>query len=200
MTLLVVVLSYLIGSVPVGYLIVQLKKGLDVRSVGSGNMGATNVMRAAGRSGALLTLILDVAKGYSAVLFAGLLTDNGARAIALSALAVILGHVLPIYLKFRGGKGVATGVGIFLYLATIPILIALVVFLIVVGLSRYVSLGSMLGAASFPILYYLLDYSRQPSPWILFAACFCSGLIIMTHHENIRRLMAGTERKFAGAK
>ncbi len=200
MTLLAVILSYLIGSIPFGYLIVQLKKGLDVRSVGSGNTGATNVMRAAGRSGAVLTLILDVAKGYSAVFFASLLMQNEARGIALSALAAILGHVLPIYLRFKGGKGVATGVGIFLYLSTIPILIALVVFLIVVGLSRYVSLGSMLGAASFPIFYYLLDYSRRPLPWILFAACFCSGLIIITHYENIRRLMAGTERKLAGGK
>jgi glycerol-3-phosphate acyltransferase PlsY len=200
MTTLVVLIAYLLGSIPFGYLIVKIKKGVDVRSIGSGNIGATNVLRAAGRLGALLTLVLDVAKGYLAVLLASDFTQNTTSAVALSAIAAIAGHMFPIYLKFQGGKGVATGVGIFLYLATVPLLFALAVFVITVLLSRYVSLGSILGAAAFPVFYYLLESSNNRSPWVLFAAFFCSSLIIIKHHENIQRLFTGTERKLSRSK
>jgi glycerol-3-phosphate acyltransferase PlsY len=195
MTFLTSIVSYLLGSIPFGYLIVRIKKGTDVRSVGSGNIGATNVLRAAGGGGALLTLLLDMAKGYLAVLMTALLTDHAPPAVALSAAAAILGHMFPVYLKFRGGKGAATGAGIFLFLAPVPLLIAAALFLAVVAVSRYVSLASILSAAAFPVLYLSLKYSQDRSPWILLAALFCSCLIIVKHQENIQRLRAGTERK-----
>ena len=195
MVFLALIASYLLGSIPFGYLVVRIKQGSDVRSVGSGNIGATNVFRAAGRGGAVLTLLLDAAKGYLAVLITALLTGYASPAVAMSAMAAILGHVFPIYLKFQGGKGVATGAGIFLFLAPVPLLITLALFVGVVAVSRYVSLGSIVGAAAFPVFYYLLKYFRNPSPWILFATLFCSCLIIVRHQENMQRLHAGTERK-----
>ena len=129
MTFLALILSYLLGSIPFGYLVVRTKQGTDVRSVGSGNIGATNVFRAAGRGGAVLTLLLDAAKGYLAVLITAQLTGHASPAVAVSAMAAILGHVFPVFLKFQGGKGVATGAGIFLFLAPVPLLITLALFL-----------------------------------------------------------------------
>lgn len=195
--ILLIILSYLLGSIPFGYLIVQFKKGLDVRTVGSGNIGATNVLRTAGTSGGLLTLALDLIKGYLAVCATSYWTHQFQPAVALSAMAVILGHAFPVYLKFKGGKGVATGAGIFLCLAIGPSLGAMGVFLVVVLIWRYASLGSILAAAAFPFLYVIFKYRQEPSLWILSAALFCSGLVICRHHENIKRLVAGTENKFA---
>jgi glycerol-3-phosphate acyltransferase PlsY len=193
-----IVLAYAIGSIPFGYLVVQVKKGIDVRSVGSGNIGATNVWRAVGRSGALLTLFLDAAKGYCAVWFADSYTSHKPSLIAITAIAVLLGHVFPFYLRFRGGKGVATCLGIFLYLAAIPLLCTLGVFIAVVLLWRYVSLGSIVAAAVFPVFYFLVPPSHSSSWWTTMAVCFCSVLIIAKHRENIRRLLDGAEHKFAG--
>lgn len=199
MTFLLAFIAYLFGSIPFGYLIVKLKEGRDVRSGGSGNIGATNVLRTAGRGSAILTLALDAAKGYLAVWIAGWISHHSPQAIAFAAMAAVLGHLFPIYLKFRGGKGVATALGVFLYLALGPILLAAGLFLGVVLLSRYVSLGSIAAAAAFPVAYYLWAYPKNPSPWLLFAALFCSGLVIAKHHGNIHRLWAGTERKLGAS-
>jgi glycerol-3-phosphate acyltransferase PlsY len=198
--ILSILLAYFLGAIPFGYLIVHWKKHVDIRGVGSGNIGATNALRAAGWSGALLTLVLDTTKGYLAVLGASYLTNHNKSYIALAAVAAVLGHVFPIYLKFRGGKGVATGVGIFLYLATIPLLGAVAIFVVVLAFSRFVSLGSIIGTCSFPILYFLLSYRKDPSLWILLAAVFCSSLVVWRHRDNIKRLVAGTESKFTGLK
>ena len=196
--ILLIAIAYCIGSIPFGYLIVQIKKGIDLHSFGSGNIGATNVWRAAGRSGAFLTLFLDVAKGFLAVWFADSWTAHNPAVIGLSAMAVFLGHIFPVFLHFRGGKGVATGLGIFLYLAAIPIFCTLGVFITVLLLSRYVSLGSIVAAAVFPVLYFFMQFKNPSSQWTLIAVCFCCFLIIVRHHDNIRRLLDGTENKFSG--
>lgn len=194
------ILAYLLGAIPFGYLFVRLKQGVDIRAVGSGNIGATNVLRATGRSAALLTLALDTAKGYLAVFGTGYFTHQDRHFVALAAGAVLLGHVFPIYLKFKGGKGAATGMGVFLYLATLPVLGSMMIFLVVVVIWRFVSLGSILGTAAFPILYFLMDYRQEPSFWTLLAAVFCSCLVIFRHKDNIKRLAAGTENKLTGLK
>ena len=195
-----VMVAYLLGAIPFGYLLVRLKEGKDIRAVGSGNIGATNVLRATGRSTALVTLALDTAKGYLAVLVTGYFTHQDRQFIALAAGAALAGHVFPVYLKFKGGKGVATGMGIFLYLATLPLLGSMALFLVVVAIWRFVSLGSILGTAAFPILYFLIDYRREPSFWTLLAIVFCSSLVIFRHKDNIKRLAAGTENKLTGLK
>lgn len=195
MTLLPALIAYLLGSIPFGYLIVKLKEGRDIRSSGSGNIGATNVLRAAGGRSAALTLVLDAAKGYMAVWLADSISRSSPQAVALAAMAAVLGHLFPVFLKFKGGKGVATVLGVFLYVSAIPVLIAAGAFLGVVVLFKYVSLGSMAAAVVFPAAYFLLVYPRNPSSWLLFAVIVCSGLVIVRHHENIQRLWAGTERK-----
>ena len=196
--LLLIIIAYCLGSIPFGYLVVHIKKGIDVRSVGSGNIGATNVLRAAGRSGALLTLFLDAAKGFFAIWLADSWTGHKPSLVAISAMAVFLGHVFPFYLRFRGGKGVATGLGIFLYLAAVPLFCTLGVFIAVVLLWRYVSLGSIVAAAVFPVLYFFIPMNHPSSWWTIAAVCFCSVLIIAKHQDNIRRLLNGTEHKFSG--
>jgi glycerol-3-phosphate acyltransferase PlsY len=198
--IIAVVLSYLLGAIPFGYLLVRLSRGSDVRGVGSGNTGATNVVRVTGWSIGLLTLILDVAKGYLAVFGTGYFTHQSQEFMALAALAAIIGHIFPVYLKFRGGKGVATSVGVFLCLATGPILGSLVIFAMVVALWRFVSLGSIIGTAFFALLYFLTDYRREPSLWILLSVLSCSSLVILKHKDNIQRLMAGTENKLTGSR
>jgi glycerol-3-phosphate acyltransferase PlsY len=199
MTFLLVFIAYLIGSIPFGYLIVKLKEGRDVRSSGSGNIGATNVLRTAGRSSGALTLLLDAAKGYLAACLAGWNSHDSPQTVALVAIAVVLGHLFPVFLNFKGGKGVSTVLGVFLYASPIPILIAASSFLSVVVLSRYVSLGSVVAAVTFPVTYLLLSYPRNPSSWLLFAVLVCPGLVIAKHRENIQRLWAGTERKLGAS-
>ncbi|HYP06968.1 MAG TPA: glycerol-3-phosphate 1-O-acyltransferase PlsY, partial [Bryobacteraceae bacterium] len=139
--ILVLVAAYLIGGIPFGYLLVKLKSGADVRAMGSGNIGATNVLRTTGRGLGVLTLLLDIGKGALAVWLADYLTDHSLTAMALAALAVMAGHAFPIFLKFKGGKAVASFVGAFLYLCPLPLLTVLVVFVITVGFTRYISLG-----------------------------------------------------------
>jgi acyl phosphate:glycerol-3-phosphate acyltransferase len=198
MTFLLVLIAYLIGSIPFGYLIVRLKEGRDVRSTGSGNIGATNVLRTAGRGSAVLTLLLDAAKGYLAVWLAGSSNHDSPHTVALAAIAAVLGHLFPVFLKFKGGKGVATVLGVFLYASPIPILIAAGAFVCLVVVFRYVSLGSMVAAVVFPAAYLLLTYPRNSSWWLFLAVLVCPGLVIVKHHENIQRLWAGTERKLGG--
>jgi glycerol-3-phosphate acyltransferase PlsY len=192
-------IAYLIGSIPFGYLIVRWQKGFDVRTIGSGSIGATNVMRSLGAVGFVTTFILDAGKGAVAVLLAARLTANDPRWIAVAATAAILGHCFPIWLRFRGGKGVATGVGVFMTLAPIQVGLALAIFAVVVALWRYVSLGSICGAAAFPALLYFL---RQPPPAlpVVLGAAAGAMIIIAKHHSNIRRLLNGTENRLGKKK
>ena len=197
--LLVSTVAYLLGSIPFGLILVRVARGEDVRMSGSGNIGATNVARTGGAKLGIATLILDALKGYAGVAFAIAVshresaTDIGLGA-ALAALCAILGHVFPIWLKFRGGKGVATGVGAFVGLAPRAVLLVLAIFLIVVAISRYVSLGSIIASAVFPVLAYYLSRgtSTIADLLIMFGA---SLLIILKHKANIRRLLNGTENR-----
>lgn len=189
--------AYLLGSIPFGYLIVRWQKGVDVRKTGSGSTGATNVMRNLGMVGFAATFILDVGKGIAAVMLASRLTSGDPRWIAASSVAAILGHCFPVWLKFRGGKGVATGVGVFLALAPLQVALALVVFAIVVAIGRYISLGSIVATAAFPLLVYFMKHPPLP---IILGASGGALMIIAMHHANIRRLLNGTENKVGKKK
>jgi glycerol-3-phosphate acyltransferase PlsY len=190
---LALVIAYLLGAVPFGYLLVKLKTGRDVRTVGSGNIGATNVLRATGRGSAVVVLLLDIAKGWLAVWLAGALTASDPRWMAAAALAVMAGHAFPVFLKFRGGKAVASCVGAFLCLAPSALGVALVVFVLVVAQSRYISLGSISAAATLPLAVWLVSRPHWP---VTAAAALAGAFIIWRHRENIIRLRAGTESVF----
>ncbi|MBZ5551293.1 MAG: glycerol-3-phosphate 1-O-acyltransferase PlsY [Acidobacteriia bacterium] len=197
LAILAVPVAYLLGSIPFGYLIVKLKSGRDVREVGSRSIGATNVMRAAGRAGGILTFLLDVGKGFVAVLIAQKLSPENHWMIAAAAMSAILGHVFPLFLKFRGGKGVATGVGVFLAIFPQAVAAVLIIFVLIVWLSRYISLGSIVATSAFPVFAYFMGQGALPPP-ILIATALGALLIVAKHHENIRRLLRGTENKFTG--
>jgi len=190
-------LSYLLGSIPFGYLIVRWQRGVDVRSTGSGGTGATNVMRNLGIIGFVATFILDAGKGVVAVLLASRLSSGDPRWIAASSVAAILGHCFPVWLRFRGGKGVATGVGVFIALAPLQVALVLVIFAVVVAIWRYVSLGSIIATAAFPLLVYSMKH--PPLPIVLGAAGGALTIIAM-HHANIGRLIRGTENKIGNKK
>ena len=199
----VVVLAYLLGSIPFGYLIVRLRGGGDVRETGSGGTGATNVTRRAGRAAGILTLALDALKGAAAVIVARYLLADGFGVnwwVAAAALAAVTGHVFPVWLRFRGGKGVATGLGVFLSLAPLAVLCALPIFVLVVWATRYVSLGSMTAAALVPVFVWLLGRGSATAEEglvpVLVAAAAGAALIILMHRANIGRLMRGTENKW----
>ena len=203
-SLLIAAVSYLLGSIPVGYLLIRIFRDQDIRSFGSGNIGATNVLRSGGKGLGAATFLLDVLKGCSAVWLGALLGTllmPGApvrTAQAIAALAAVLGHMFPVWLNFRGGKGVATGFGVFLVAAPWAALAAIGVFFIVLFLSRYVSLASVLGAGCFPVFAWLLV--RGPSPAFFITVQFAvAALIVAKHHQNIRRLLAGTESRFGAA-
>ena len=190
-----IIVSYLLGSIPVGYLIVNARTGGDIRKTGSGGTGATNVSRRAGKGAGILTLILDALKGSAAVIIATIILRDINHAlwwIGIAGIVAILGHIFPVWLGFRGGKGVATGVGVFLILTPVAVLLSGVLFLIIVVFTRYVSLGSMIGALSMPALAWLLNYGTP----LVFTTLFGALLIIYAHRQNIQRLMTGTENKF----
>ncbi|HLV86600.1 MAG TPA: glycerol-3-phosphate 1-O-acyltransferase PlsY [Candidatus Sulfotelmatobacter sp.] len=196
--LTIAAVTYLLGSIPFGYLLVRVVRGEDVRLSGSGNIGATNVSRKSPALG-ILTLALDAAKGAASVALAGHLSDTDPRthymSLSLAAFCAVVGHVAPVWLKFRGGKGVATGLGSFVMIAPKSVFVAAVVFFLIVAVFRYVSLGSIIGVAIFPILAWVLhEYGETPVALALMAAA--SLLIIWKHHENIQRLLAGTENRF----
>lgn len=197
--LLVVVIAYLIGSIPFGYLIVRHKVGDDIRESGSGGTGATNVSRRAGKAAGVFTLVLDALKGSVAVLLARVLMNDGPSAdwiVAAAAVATLVGHIFPVWLGFRGGKGVATGVGVFLILAPVALLCAGVLFVAIVALTRYVSLGSMVAAATIPLFVWLQSVFVEPVADVrplLAAAIVGALLIIFAHRGNIGRLARGTE-------
>jgi len=200
--IITLVFCYLLGSIPFGYLLVKIFRGEDVRLSGSGNIGATNVSRKSPALG-VLTLILDALKGVVAVMLAARLQPTfdrppDYRALSLAALFAVVGHMFPVWLKLRGGKGVATGLGSFIVLAPKAVLIAAIVFILVVLISRFISLGSIIAVSAFPIAAWLLrEYGNAPVS--LLYMTLASLLIIVKHHKNIRRLLSGTENRF-GAK
>jgi acyl phosphate:glycerol-3-phosphate acyltransferase len=196
--LLVLPAAYLLGAIPFGYLLVKWKTGGDVRAAGSGNIGATNVYRTTGRAVGLATLLLDIAKGYLAVWLAGWWSARDPFWMSIAALAVMAGHAYPIFLKFKGGKAVASFVGAFLCLTPLAIAAEAVVFVAVVVWTRHISMGSVVGAATFPLAVWLI---LQPSLYVVAAAVIGGAFIIYKHRTNIERLRAGTENVFAiGAK
>jgi len=185
-------IAYLFGSIPFGYLIVHWQQGIDVRTTGSGSIGATNVMRNLGVMGFAATFLLDFGKGIAAVLLASRLTAANPVWIAAAAVGAILGHCFPVWLKFRGGKGVATAVGVFLALAPLEVGISLAIFAVVVAISRTISLGSIVSVGAFPLLLYFLHHPPFP---VVVGAVASAAIIIIQHRSNIRRLLAGTENK-----
>jgi len=211
--LLLVVASYLIGSIPFSYLVVRLVAGVDIRMHGSGNVGATNVVRNAGKLPGLLALVLDGAKGYAAVMLAGYLTTlpawprldpTGSSALhsrafwlAFAGLAAMLGHIFPIWLRFRGGKGVATAAGVFLALDPRATAAAALIFLIVALATKFVSVGSLAAAATVPIFLQFL--TRAPY-WMVVVSVIISLIVILKHRTNIERLASGRERRIGGRR
>jgi acyl phosphate:glycerol-3-phosphate acyltransferase len=192
---LIFVVAYFLGSIPFGYLIVKLSRGTDVRASGSGNIGATNVSRAAGKVAGIATLALDAAKGYFAVWLAIFWTHGNVRWMMAAALAAIFGHIYSCWLSFRGGKGVATGLGVFLLISPKAVGVALLIWLFVIVIWRYASLSSVVAAASLPILVYAF-YSPRPVPLVVWlGSSLIAILVILKHSDNIRRLLAGTESR-----
>jgi len=200
----IIVSSYLLGSIPFGYLLVRIFRGEDVRQSGSGNIGATNVSRKSPVLG-VITLLLDALKGSAAVLLAAYITRPTASQcipaeqryvlMSLAALFAVIGHVFPLWLKFRGGKGVATALGSFALISPGGVLVSALVFLIVVEGFRYVSLGSIAAVAAFPFAVWAFHESWISRPALALMS-LASVLIIAKHHANIRRLMKGTENRF----
>ncbi len=183
-------LAYLIGAIPFGYLLVRLMTGTDVRAAGSGNIGATNVLRTTGRKAGVLTLALDIAKGYAAVWLASWLTGGSILWMSAAALAVMAGHAFPVFLGFRGGKAVASFLGAFLCLTPVPLFAVLVVFVGVVAITHFISLGSILAAGTFPLAVWLILHPQWP---VMMAALVAGSFIVYRHKDNIERLREGNE-------
>jgi glycerol-3-phosphate acyltransferase PlsY len=197
--LLIAATSYLLGSIPFGYLLVRIFRGEDVRKSGSGNIGATNVSRKSPALG-VLTLLLDAMKGSVAVLLASFIGHRvgvppTCALVSMAAFFAVLGHMFPVWLHFRGGKGVATALGSFVIIAPTAVLLAAGVFLLVIILSRYVSLASIAAVTVFPLIVWLRHGYGQSGPALAFMA-LTSLFIVIKHHENIRRLRSGTESRF----
>lgn len=203
--LLTIAIAYLLGSVPFGYLLVRVFRKQDIRSLGSGNIGATNVARSGAKGLGVATLLLDCLKGSLAVLLAFQIARHTSLSrpaafdlASAASIAAILGHVFPVWLAFRGGKGVATALGVFLVLSPRTLAIALLLFLAVFSLTRFVSLASILSAASIPILAAFFVSER--TPFVITAFLLIPLLVIAKHHANIRRLLSGTESRFGTRK
>ncbi|HEX7828768.1 MAG TPA: glycerol-3-phosphate 1-O-acyltransferase PlsY [Thermoanaerobaculia bacterium] len=212
MPVALVVAAYLIGSIPFSFLVVKLMAGKDVREHGSRNVGATNVARTAGRGAGIIALLLDIAKGWGAVMIAQAIVSQPAWPfvagsqpwqmremwIALAGLLAVLAHMFPVWLRFHGGKGVATAAGVFLALDPIVLLAAMLVFAIVLLVFRYVSLASMVTAASIPVLFRFLV--AGPPFWRIVMSLAIAVAVILKHHSNIARIVDGTERKLGQPK
>jgi len=197
MTILLLLAAYIIGGIPFGYLLVRWRTGEDVRAKGSGNIGATNVLRSSGRVLGIATLLLDIAKGYLAVWLMARYGSADAFWTALAGIVVILGHAFPVMLKFQGGKAVASFVGAFAYLAPLPLLAITILFVLIVAVTRFISLGSIVGAGLFPLAVWMIDHPDAP----LVLAALAGGLFIIWRHKaNIERLRAGTENVFTFSK
>lgn len=190
--------AYFLGSIPVGWIVARLFFKTDIRSKGSGNIGATNALRQFGTAVGLIVLLLDMSKGIIAVLLAKSIYGSGAMMVVICGLLAILGHVFPIWLKFKGGKGVATATGVFIALTPISLLIALLVFIVVVAITRYVSLGSIMAALSL-LAVNVISIFRQPHKdyALLILVVLIVAMIIYKHKENIARLIRGNENKIS---
>jgi acyl phosphate:glycerol-3-phosphate acyltransferase len=204
--LIVGVVAYLLGSIPFGLILVRIFRKQDIRQQGSGNIGATNVIRSGGKGLGAVTFLLDAAKGYVAVLLAWQVglhvhqtqfqTQNLA---ATAAVCALVGHVYPLWLSFKGGKGVATGFGVFLGITATAALVALAAFILIFALSRYVSLASIIAAIAFPVAALLLPHEPL-TPFMIAVVILLPLIVIAKHHANIRRLLAGTEYRFGKSK
>jgi glycerol-3-phosphate acyltransferase PlsY len=195
------VAAYLLGSIPFGLILAKLFGGTDVRKEGSGNIGATNVARVVGPLAGIVTLILDAAKGAAAVLLAERLSKYGATWMMIAAMAALLGHCFPVWLSFKGGKGVATAAGVFLALSPFAFLGAILLFIVVVAFWRYVSLGSISAAAAIPLLVYFLWAPGHAPPLVVTLGSLAIALfVIYKHDSNIQRLFEGVEPKFTFGK
>lgn len=188
--LLAIIAAYLLGAIPFGLLIGKLAAGTDPRASGSGNIGATNVLRTAGKWAGAATLALDLIKGVAAVWIAGELTGGAQSWMGDAALAAVVGHIYPVYLQFQGGKGVATFAGAFGFLLPLPLVATAAVFAGTLYLTRYVSAGSIVGAATFPFGALLL---ARPSLVTVLCSLIAAGLVIYRHIGNMQRIRAGTE-------
>ncbi|MEO7652103.1 MAG: glycerol-3-phosphate 1-O-acyltransferase PlsY [Bryobacteraceae bacterium] len=191
---LAVIAAYILGAIPFGFLLVKWKTGSDVRQAGSGNIGATNVLRTTGRLAGIATLVLDIAKGYAAVWLAGWLTAGSPLWMSAAALAVMAGHAFPVFLGFKGGKAVASFVGAFLCLTPLPLAAVTVVFFVIVAWTRHISVGSIVGAGTFPLAVFLISH---PPPPVMAAAVVGGAFIIYRHRENMRRIREGDENAFS---
>jgi acyl phosphate:glycerol-3-phosphate acyltransferase len=193
--------AYLLGSIPFGLLLAKLFGGGDVRKAGSGNIGATNVTRVVGLLAGILTLVFDTTKGAAAVWLAGRVTNESATWMMAAAFAVVLGHCFPVWLKLKGGKGVATALGVFLALCPLAAAGALLIFVMCVAYWRYVSLGSISAAAAMPLLIYFLWAPRHAPPIIIDAGTLAIALLLIYKHDgNLQRLVEGTEPRFSFSK
>jgi len=193
MILLAIATAYVLGAIPFGYLLVKWRTGADVRAKGSGNIGATNVLRTSGRAAGVSTLLLDIAKGYLAVWLAGRLTGHDPLGMSAAALAVMAGHAYPVFLRFQGGKAVASFVGAFLGLTPLALAASLLVFVGIVAWTGHISMGSIVAAAVFPLGVWLIHMPPLP---VMIAALAASVFIIYRHSSNIQRLRQGTEGIF----
>jgi glycerol-3-phosphate acyltransferase PlsY len=195
------VAAYLLGSIPFGVILTKLFGGTDVRKAGSGNIGATNVARVVGPLAGVLTLILDAAKGAAAVLLAERLSNDSATWMMIAGLAALVGHCYPVWLKFKGGKGVATAAGIFAALCPLACLAAVILFVLVVIFWRYVSLGSISAAAAMPLLIYFLWAPHHAPPLVITIGTLAVAVLVIYKHDgNLQRLVEGAEPKFSFSK
>jgi len=192
--LLAIAIAYVLGAIPFGYLLVKFTQQTDVRESGSGNIGATNVLRTSGPAAAIATLVLDIAKGFAAVWLASKLTDDAPQWTSLAALAVMAGHAFPVFLKFQGGKAVASFIGAFAFLTPLPLAAVLLLFLAAVAVTRHISAGSILAAATFPFGVWIV---LHPAYQITTAAFIAGAFVVYRHKSNWQRLRAGTENSFS---
>jgi glycerol-3-phosphate acyltransferase PlsY len=183
--------GYIVGSLPLGFLIARLRRGIDLRRVGSGNVGAANVYRSAGRSLGVAVMLVDVCKGAGGVLLARLLEGGSSEGVALAGLGAVVGHIYPVWLRFVGGKGVAVACGVFALLAPVATIVAAAVFVVATWVTRYVSLGSVLATLALPAV----EWTRVGPDPVTLVATAVSALVLFRHRGNLARILQGTERR-----